>query len=232
MRPDGRIPFLNDKIVMDKEIHIYNYHEAKPSNDGSHGYINKGSLIIFLVGLLSPILGHFAFKDCFGGSEPQKAEVVEQPKKAEPVAVQKPMPVHPAEPVYNTTPSGAVETTVTTSVVSSPYTWNYVVQDVVTKDSIHVSLYLKITSQIIEGQEKVLLQNYGGNWFYTVFAPKYSSHLHEGIKSYMYKQVALFPHHEYMELCFTDIANKQVRKLSEEFVLPVEIKKVAIVEVK
>lgn len=218
---------------MDKEIHIYNYHEAKPSNDGSQWYHSKAQwiVIIFVVFLMTS-LSFVICKACFDGQEKEKAWLVKESVKAEPVAVQKSMPVHPAEPVYNTTPSGAVETTVTTSVVSSPYTWNYVVQDVVTKDSIHVSLYLKITSQIIEGQEKVLLQNYGGNWFYTAFVPKYSSHLHEEIKSYMYKQVALFPHHEHMELCFTDIANKQVRKLSEEFVLPVEIKKVAIVEVK
>lgn len=218
---------------MDKEIHIYNYHEAKPSNDGSQWYHSKAQwiVIIFVVFLMTS-LSFVICKACFDGQEKEKAWLVKESVKAEPVAVQKSMPVHPAEPVYNTTPSGAVVTTVTTSVVSSPYTWNYIVQDVVTKDSIHVSLYLKITSQIIEGQEKVLLQNYGGNWFYTVFIPGFQPFVKSFIQSRcnedaMYK----LPHDEKTDSVLTAAAKAQIKCLSQKILLPVVIKQVKVVSV-
>ena len=159
---------------MDKEIHIYNYNDPKQSGGSSHGYFSKGQLLIVILAvLISPCLAFLTFRVSFSGnSEESKKETVEKPKQQEVTAVEHPNKTPHALPAPTSQkfPSGVIETTVSTSVVSSPYTWQFELKDVVTNDSIKTVVKMGVTSQIKGGMEKILLQNYGGNWFYTVFA--------------------------------------------------------------
>lgn len=117
------------------------------------------------------------------------------------------------------------------TVITSPYTWQYELTDVTTNDDINVSIKLSITSQIKAGMEKMLVQNYGGNWFYAVFATPFSDVAKADIKGH-YSGVDLKMKMRGVEQQLTTIAQKVVQQLSEESLLPVEIKEVRIVEVK
>lgn len=192
---------------MSKEINIYNYNEPK---ERSHGYLSgRQLLIVCIVILLSPLLT-FLVKQCSGASEVSVAETKKQPIKVA---------------------SGATETTVTMTVITSPYTWQYELTDVTTIDDSNVSIKLAITSQIKAGMEKKLVQNYGGNWFYAVFATPFSDVAKADIKRH-YTGVELKMKMRGVEQHLTVIAQKVVQQLSEGSLLPVEIKEVRVIDVK
>lgn len=221
---------------MDKELHIYNYNDPKQSGGSSHGYFSKGQLlIVILAALISPCLGVLTFRASFSeSSEESKKESVEQPKQQEVIAVEQPIekPHSLQAPSYHN-PSGAIETPVTTSVVSSPYTWQFELKDVVTNDSIKTVVKMGITSQIRGGMEKILLQNYGGNWFYTVFASEFEKRVNVEVrKAFSYHDLKYTYREAKVEQAFMMIAKTVINDLSEEYLLPIDIKNVSIVEVK
>lgn len=212
---------------MSKEINIYNYNEPKKR---SHSYLSgKQLLIICIVVLLSPLPPFFVFKQCSGASEAPVAKTKEQPVKVVERVKESVQPIE--QPTTFVNASGATETTVTMTVITSPYTWQYELTDVTTNDNINVSIKLSITSQIKAGMEKMLVQNYGGNWFYAVFATPFSDVAKADIKGH-YSGVDLKMKMRGVEQQLTTIAQKVVQQLSEASLLPVEIKEVRIAEVK
>ena len=221
---------------MDKEIHIYNYNDPKQSGGSSHGYFSRGQLLIdILAALISPCLAIATFKSCSGSHyESQPKEVVGQPKQQKVVPVQQPTTASHVEPVplRQTTPSGTTETTVTTSVVSSPYTWEYELKNVICNDSVHVNIKINVTSQIKEGMEKLLLQNYGGNWFYTVFVAPFSANVKANVrKDFLVNDLKYILNEVKFEQQLTSTAKMTVQELSEASLLPVDIKSVRVVEI-
>lgn len=221
---------------MDKEIHIYNYNDPKQSGGSSHGYFSRGQLLIVILAvLISPSLAIATFKSCSGSHyESQTKEVVGQPKQQKVVPEQQPTTVSHAEPVPSrqVTPSGTTETTVTTSVVSSPYTWKCELKDVICNDSVHVNIKIDVTSQIKEGMEKLLLQNYGGNWFYTVFVTPFTANVKANVrKDFLANDLKYRLHEVKFEQQLTSMAKMTVQQLSEASMLPVDIKSVRVVEI-
>ena len=211
---------------MDKEIHIYNYNDSKQSGGSSHGYFSKGQLLIVILAVL--IIPYFF-------AEQLKKETVEKPKQQEVIAVEQPIerPHALPAPTSQKFPSGVIETTVSTSVVSSPYTWQFELKDVVTNDSIKTVVKMGITSQIRGGMEKILLQNYGGNWFYTVFASEFGKRVNVEVrKAFSYHDLKYTYREAKVEQAFMMIAQTVINDMSEEYLLPIDIKNVSIVEVK
>lgn len=224
------------KTTMDKEIHIYNYNDPKQSGSGSHGYFSRGQLLIVILAvLISPCLAIATFKACSGSHyETQPKEAVEKPKQQEAVPAQQPVMEYSKEsfPSCKVTSSGATETTVTTSVVSSPYTWQYELKDVICNDGVRVNIKIDVTSQIKEGMEKLLLQNYGGNWFYTVFVAPFSVNVKANVrKDFLVNDLKYRLREVKFEQQLTSMANMTVQQLSEASLLPVDIKNVRVVEV-
>lgn len=212
---------------MSKEINIYNYNEPKKR---SHSYLSgKQLLIICIVVLLSPLPPFFVCKQCSGASEAPVAKAKEQPVKVVERVKESVQPIE--QPTTFVNASGATETTVTMTVITSPYTWQYELTDVTTNDDINVNIKLSITSQIKAGMEKMLVQNYGGNWFYAVFATPFSDVAKADIKGH-YSGIDLKMKMRGVEQQLTIIAQKVVQQLSETSLLPVEIKDVKIAEVK
>lgn len=120
---------------------------------------------------------------------------------------------------------GTTEEYVTTSIITSPYTWDFAIDDI-TLDNTPVSVHLLITSQVLQGHAKELLRNYGGNWFYTAFLPVYLP----SIKSYC-KSLSLPLVTNQFECALADSANVQIKRISEKYPLPVVIQQVKVVSV-
>ena len=214
---------------MDKEIHIYNYNDPKQSGGSSHGYFSRGQLLIVILAvLLSPSLAFLCLKQCSTNGDIPVAD-----KKAQQIQVTEPVKLNTQScqlPTTYVTPSGEIETTVTTSLIVSPYIWQYELKDVVTNDNFNVNVKLAVTSQIKDGMGKLLVQNYGGNWFYTVFVARFEDVVKSDVKGH-YSINDLKMRMRGVEQQFTTIAQKIVDQLSEDILLPVDIKSVKVVEV-
>ncbi len=203
---------------MNKEINIYNNNDPKGC---SHGYMTSKQLLIvcilgIIVVLLSPLL-----------------VIPVADKKAQQIQVTEPVKLNTQScqlPITYTTPSGEIETTVATSLIVSPYIWQYELKDVVTNDNFNVNVKLAVTSQIKDGMGKLLVQNYGGNWFYTVFVARFEDVVKSDVKGH-YSINDLKMRMRGVEQQFTTIAQKIVDQLSEDILLPVDIKSVKVVEV-
>lgn len=134
---------------------------------------------------------------------------------------------------HHTTSSGVVETTVTLSVISSPYTWQHEIKGVETSDGVSVTIKLGVTSQINKDMEKPLMQNYGGNWFYIVFVSEFNEAVKEYVKGNLTVHDLQYAIREKsVEHHFIEIGNNIIKSLSEKSLLPVEIKNVTINDVK
>ena len=154
-------------------------------------------------------------------------------KKAQQIQVTEPVKLNTQScqlPITYTTPSGEIETTVATSLIVSPYIWQCELKDVVTNDNFNVNVKLAVTSQIKDGMGKLLVQNYGGNWFYTVFVARFEDVVKSDVKGH-YSINDLKMRMRGVEQQFTTIAQKIVDQLSEDILLPVDIKSVKVVEV-
>ena len=203
---------------MNKEINIYNNNDRKGC---SHGYMTSKQLLIvcilgIIVVLLSPLL-----------------VIPVADKKAQQIQVTEPVKLNTQScqlPITYTTPSGEIETTVATSLIVSPYIWQCELKDVVTNDNFNVNVKLAVTSQIKDGMGKLLVQNYGGNWFYTVFVARFEDVVKSDVKGH-YSINDLKMRMRGVEQQFTTIAQKIVDQLSEDILLPVDIKSVKVVEV-
>lgn len=123
---------------------------------------------------------------------------------------------------------GTTEENITTSIITSPYTWDIVVDENISIDGVPVSVRLLITSQVLRGHAKELLRNYGGNWFYTVFIPAYLPSVKSSFQSLRTQSVVT----SQFESTLTDSANVQIKRLSGKFPLPVVIRQVKVASVK
>ena len=156
-----------------------------------------------------------------------------QDKEQEQVEVSQVASVAPTVPEHHTTSSGVVETTVTLSVISSPYTWQHEIKGVETSDGVSVTIKTGITSQINKDMEKPLMQNYGGNWFYVVFASEFNEAVKEYVKGNLTVHDLQYAIREKgVEHHFIEIGNYIIKSISEKSLLPVEIKNVTINDVK
>lgn len=81
--------------------------------------------------------------------------------------------------------------------------------------------------------EKPLMQNYGGNWFYVVFASEFNEAVKEYVKGNLTVHDLQYAIREKgVEHHFIEIGNYIIKSISEKSLLPVEIKNVTINDVK
>lgn len=140
---------------------------------------------------------------------------------------------HVVAPEHHITSSGVVETTVTLSVISSPYTWQHEIKNVETSDGVAFTIKVGVTSQINKDMEKPLMQNYGGNWFYVVFVHEFNEVVKEYVKENFTAHDLQYDIREKgVEHHFIELGNNIIKSLSEKSLLPVEIKNVTINNIK
>lgn len=217
---------------MNRDLGIYGSPERKKKKEGSGMTFRETFCILATLAVIIYSALYIFNLD----SKKNKDKEPEQVEVAQVASVTPVAPVvinHVAAPEHHTTSSGVVETTVTLSVISSPYTWQHEIKDVETSDGVSVTIKAGITSQINKDMEKPLMQNYGGNWFYIVFAPEFNEAVKEYVKGNLTVHDLQYAIREKgVEHHFIEMGNNIIKSFSEKFLLPVEIKNIRIVEVK
>lgn len=217
---------------MNRDLGIYGSPKRKKKEEGS-GMTFRETFCI-LATLLVVIYSAFYIFNLDSKKSQNKELEKNGGSQVAAVAPVTPIATHPvAVPEHRTTSSGVVETTVTLSVISSPYTWQYEIKDVQTSDSVSVTIMADFTSQINKNMEKPLMQNYGGNWFHIVFVSEFNKVVKEYVKDNLTAHDLQYAIREKgVEHHFIEMGNNIIKAFSEKSLLPVEIKNIRIVEVK
>ena len=222
---------------MNRDLGIYGSPEPKKKKKEDSGFTMREVFCILLTMgvILYSVIYIFntgSKKDDAEKQAVQKNEMVERQPVQQPVITRTPVYASPVR-TYTNPENGVKEEIVTATVVTSPYTWDYVIKDVMTSDSVCVSIRLGVTSQIKEGYAKLLLQNYGGNWFYTVFTDV----LQHDVKGYISQHGYTFEDLKFnvrqinLEKELTILSGIIVGQFSNESLLPVDSLNVRVVSV-
>ena len=217
---------------MNRDLGIYGSPENKKKKESSGITFRE---VFCILGTLAVIIysALYIFNLDSKKSQDKEQEQVEVSQVASVAPTVPAVAYHVAVPEHHTTSSGVVETTVTLSVISSPYTWQHEIKGVETSDGVSVTIKTGITSQINKDMEKPLMQNYGCNWFYVVFASEFNEAVKEYVKGNLTVHDLQYAIREKgVEHHFIEIGNYIIKSISEKSLLPVEIKNVTINDVK
>ena len=215
-----------------RDLGIYNNSEPKKTKEKKDSGITRREFFCILATMFVVVYSAlYIYKIETSEVIPCEQPIHQQEIKQIRMAVTLPDSYNPTSPIaYH---NGVREETITTRVITSPYTWNYNIKGVQTSDSMMVTLQTGITSQIRDGYAKLLMQNYGGNWFYTVFVESFEKES----KAYILRQGLSYNDLKYnarqvkLDKELTAIAKKVVDSLSGESLLPVDILNVSITSV-
>lgn len=217
-----------------RDLGIYNNSEPKKTKEKKDSGITRREFFCILATMFVVVYSSlYIYKIETSEDTPSPCEqpIQQQEVKQTRMAVTLPDSYNPTSPI--TYHNGVREERVSTSVITSPYTWNYIIKGVQTSDSMMVTLQTGITSQIRDGYAKLLMQNYGGNWFYTVFVKSFENE----VKTYILRQGLSYNDLKYnarqvkLDKELTAIAKNVVDSLSGESLLPVDILNVSITSV-
>lgn len=216
-----------------RDLGIYNNSEPKKKEKKDSGITRREFFCILATMFVVVYSSLYIYKIETSEDTPAPCEqpIQQQEVKQTRMAVTLPDSYNPTSPItyYN----GVREERVSTRVITSPYTWNYIIKGVQTSDSMMVTLQTGITSQIRDGYAKLLMQNYGGNWFYTVFVKSFENEA----KTYILRQGLSYNDLKYnarqvkLDKELTAIAKTVVDSLSGESLLPIDILNVSITSV-
>ncbi len=212
-----------------RDLGIYNNSEPKKKKDS--GITRREFFCILATMFIMVYSALYIYKIETSEVTPCEQPVQQQEIKQTRMAVTLPDSYNPISPI--TYHNGVREETITTRVITSPYIWNYIIKGVQTSDSTLLTLQTGVTSQIRDGHAKLLMQNYGGNWFYTVFAEAFANEA----KAYILRQGLSYNDLKYnarqvkLDKELTAIAKNVIDSLSGESLLPIDILNVSITSV-
>ena len=212
-----------------RDLGIYNNPEPKKKKDS--GITRREFFCILATMFIMVYSALYIYKIETSEVTPCEQPVQQQEIKQTSMAVTLQDSYNPISPI--TYHNDVREETITTRVITSPYTWNYIIKGVQTSDSTLLTLQTGVTSQIRDGHAKLLMQNYGGNWFYTVFAEAFENEA----KAYILRQGLSYNDLKYnarqvkLDKELTAIAKNVIDSLSGESLLPIDILNVSITSV-
>ena len=215
-----------------RDLGIYNDSEPKKKKEKKDSGITRREFFCILATMFIMVYSAlYIYKIETSEVTPCEQPVQQQEIKQTRMDVTLPDSYNPISPItyYN----GVREETITTRVITSPYTWNYIINGVQTSDSTLLTLQTGVTSQIRDGHAKLLMQNYGGNWFYTVFAEAFENEA----KAYILRQGLSYNDLKYnarqvkLDKELTAIAKNVIDSLSGESLLPIDILNASITSV-
>lgn len=124
------------------------------------------------------------------------------------------------------------EEKLTLNVVTSPVTWDYMLKNIITSDSTCVNIQIKVTTQIKSAKKwKILIENYGKNWFYTFFSDAYNEMVKGYLKQYTFLDLKTKFQTKKLNIEFRNGANILIEGASKEYEMPIDILNVEVLSI-